>query len=80
MKQKPNANLPTAFDRAMKMVKRLTPDERIALMKVISASLNGPRLFTTAEVEQYMHAAVNEYIKGQQQVGILTPDMVRRAQ
>lgn len=70
----------TPMEQATRLVTHLTPDERIALMKVISASLNGPRLYTATEVEQYMHAAVNEYIKGQQQVGILTPDMVRRAQ
>lgn len=70
---------PTAMEQAMKLLKHLTPDERIALMKAISASLNGPRLYTAADVEAFMHAAVNEYIEGQKTT-ILTPQMVRRGQ
>lgn len=79
MKPKPNANMPTAFDRAVRACRNLSGEEKIALMKLISAWLDGPKLYTAKEVEQYMHAAVNEYVEGQKSL-IVTPEMVRRGQ
>lgn len=65
------------FEKSVRLVKHLKPEERVALMKYISASLNGPRLYTSEEVQQYMHAAVAEYAEGAKSA-VITPNMVRR--
>lgn len=60
MKKKPSVQSDNTFSTAIKIVDLLTPKERVALMKYISASLGGPRFFTGQEVEKMMVQVVNE--------------------
>ena len=66
----------TAFEIAERQIKHMSFEERIALMKALSASMDGPRLFTGQEVQNMMAEAVSQYVQAQanhKASGLLVP-------
>ena len=53
----------TAFEAAVSRMERLTDHEKIALMKLISAQLGGPRFYTVEEVQASQVEAIKEFCK-----------------
>lgn len=51
------------FEMAVDRVARLTTNEKIALMKHISALLGGPRFYTSDEVEALQVEAIRAFCK-----------------
>lgn len=51
----------TAFEMAVERMQRLNIDEKIALMKLISAQLGGPRFFTGDEMQAARLEAVRMF-------------------
>jgi hypothetical protein len=51
----------TPFEMAVDRMQRLTNEEKIALMKLISAQLGGPRFYTGDEMQTAMMEAVRMF-------------------
>jgi hypothetical protein len=50
----------TPFEAACAIVEYMSADERLAMMKLLSASLGGPRLYTDSEVRIIVQGALDE--------------------
>lgn len=55
----------TALEIAERQIKHMSFEERITLMKALSASMDGPRFFTGEEVKNMMADAINQYVIAQ---------------
>lgn len=74
---KTSANLLTAFDKTVRLARHLSPDEKIALMKMLSAWLGGPRFFTDGDVVEIVQQAIAANEAQRRSSPILTPDQIR---
>lgn len=52
---------PPPFDTAIYCVQFLTPDEKLGLMKILSLSLGGPRLYTETDMKVIVQGALDEH-------------------
>lgn len=59
--KKPNPNDPTPFDTAVYCAQFMSVEEKLGLMKLLSLSLGGPRLYTETEVKVIVQGALDEH-------------------
>lgn len=52
---------PPPFDTAIYCLQFLTVEEKLAIMKITSLSLGGPRLYTDADVKVIVQGALDEH-------------------